>query len=70
MSQIIKTGRPDVRPDTPSHTPGVREGNAVGSYEKEEGHLPDGRSTAARSTGINPKARDPIDPRMPSLSPA
>jgi hypothetical protein len=33
------------------------------------GHLPDGRSTAERSTGINPKAHDPILPAMPNLSP-
>ena len=55
--------------DDPAHTPGVRQGNATGSYEKSPGHLPDGRSTAERSTGINPKKREPIDPRMPNLSP-
>jgi hypothetical protein len=66
----IRVGRPDVRPDYPSHIPGVRQGNEPGSYEKMPGHLPDGRSTAARSTGINPQDRDPIDPRMPNLSPA
>ena len=32
--------------------------------------LDDGRSTAARSTGINPGMEEPIDPRMPNLSPA
>ena len=31
---------------------------------------PDGTSTAERSTGINAAAREPIDPRMPNLSPA
>jgi hypothetical protein len=67
---VIRVGRPDVSPDYPAHTPGVREGNAPGSYEKMPGHLPDGRSTAARSTGINPQDRDPIDPSMPNLSPA
>ena len=30
----------------------------------------DGRSSAERSTGINPKDAAPIDPRMPNLSPA
>jgi hypothetical protein len=34
------------------------------------GHQPDGTSSAERSTGINPGAREPIDPRMPNLSPA
>jgi hypothetical protein len=45
------------------------QGNSTGNYEKQAGHLPDGRSTAERSTGINPKARNPIDPRMPNISP-
>jgi hypothetical protein len=48
----------------------VHQGNAPGNYERQTGHLPDGRSTAARSTGINPHERDPIDPGMPNLSPA
>ena len=70
MTGTIKVGRPDVRPDVAAHLKGVHQGNAVGNYEKQPGHLPDGRSTASRSTGINPEDRDPIDPRMPNLSPA
>jgi hypothetical protein len=66
----LRLGKPDVKPDKPSHTPGVKQGNSPGNYESQPGHLPDGRSTAERSTGINAKARDPIDPRMPNLSPA
>jgi hypothetical protein len=62
--------RPAVSPDAPSHVKGISQGNARGNYEKQPGHLPDGRSTARRSTGINPHLRDPIDPRMPNLSPA
>jgi hypothetical protein len=65
----IKVGKPQVHPDTPSHVPGVKEGNATGNYEKSGGHLPDGRSTAARSTGIDPHRHEPVDPRMPNLSP-
>lgn len=65
----IRVGRPDVRPDKPSHTTGVPEGNSTGNYEKQPGHLPDGRSTAERSTGINAKDRDPILPEMPNLPP-
>jgi hypothetical protein len=34
-----------------------------------EGHLDDGTSTAARSTGINPERRNPISADMPNLSP-
>ena len=56
--------------DDPAHTPGVKQGNATGNYESMAGHLPDGRSTAERSTGINAAAEQPIDPRMPNLSPA
>jgi len=66
---MVKTGRPDVAPDAPAHTPGIQEGNEPGAYLRQPGHEPDGRSTARRSTGINPRMEDPIDPRMPNLSP-
>jgi hypothetical protein len=66
---MVKTGRPDVRPDMPSHTPGIQEGNAPGAYDRMVGHLSDGRSNSRRSTGVNPKGAEPIDPRMPNLSP-
>lgn len=65
----LRVGNADIDPAAPSHIKGVREGNKKGSYEKQSGHLPDGRSTAERSTGINPSNRNPIDPRMPNLSP-
>jgi hypothetical protein len=65
----LRLGKPDVKVDLMAHTPGVPMGNAEGNYEKMEGHLPDGRSTAARATGVNAKAEDPIDRRMPDLSP-
>ncbi|MDQ3871967.1 MAG: hypothetical protein M3301_10195 [Chloroflexota bacterium] len=55
--------------DAPAHTPGVKQGNSTGNYEKQPGHKPDGRSTAERSTGVNASKRDPIDPSMPNLSP-
>jgi hypothetical protein len=57
-------------PDLPSHVKGIPQGNATGNYEKMAGHKADGRSTAERSTGINAEAAQPIDPRMPNLSPA
>ena len=66
---VLKTGKPDVSPDLASHTEGVREGNAEGNYEKQAGHLPDGRRTAASATGVNPDGHNPIDPRMPNLPP-
>jgi hypothetical protein len=52
-----------------AHTRGIKQGNAKGAYDSMTGHLEDGRSTAARSTGINPGMEEPIDPRMPNLSP-
>jgi hypothetical protein len=64
----VKTG-PGPALDKLGHTPGVKQGNSRGNYEKQPGHLPDGRSTAERSTGVNADARDPIDPSMPNLSP-
>jgi hypothetical protein len=66
---VIRTGKPDTTQDAPAHTPGIFQGNATGNYESQVGHNPDGTRTAAASTGINPDAHGPIDPRMPSLSP-
>jgi hypothetical protein len=65
----IKLGKPDVKPDTPSHTAGSNQGNE-GPYHKQKGHNPDGTATAERSTGVNPEGAQPIDPSMPNLSPA
>jgi hypothetical protein len=65
----IRVGKPDVSHDKPAHVAGVKQGNSTRHYEKSKGHLPDGRSTAARSTGVNPKAHEPILPGMPNLSP-
>ena len=65
----IKKGRAEVAPDAPSHVKGIKQGNAKGNYARMSGHLPDGRSTAERSTGINPEMMEPIDPSMPNLSP-
>jgi hypothetical protein len=65
----LKVGKPQARPDLPAHTPGTREGNR-GPNEEQPGHLPDGRVTAARSTGVNVEEHEPIDPRMPNLPPA
>jgi hypothetical protein len=55
--------------DLPAHTPGIKQGNSKGNYERMAGHKPDGTSTAERSTGVNAKAVEPIDPSMPNLSP-
>jgi hypothetical protein len=60
----------DVKPDLPSHTKGIRQGNAPGGFENEAGHNADGTATARRATGIAPDEREPIDPSMPRLFPA
>jgi len=57
-------------PHLSAHTPGIKQGNSKGNYERQAGHNPNGTSTAARSTGVNAKAEEPIDPSMPNLSPA
>ena len=65
----LRVGKPQTTPSKPAHTPGVRQGNKLGSYERQAGHLPNGRATARRSTSINPHLREPIDPRSPNLPP-
>ena len=65
----MKVGKPDTSPQAPSHVRGIKQGNSKGNYERQAGHKPDGTSTAERSTGVSAKARNPIDPSMPNLSP-
>lgn len=69
MTERLAVGPRDVTVTKSSHTRGVRQGNAIGNYERMEGHNPDGTSTARRSTGIDPQARNPITPGAPNLSP-
>jgi hypothetical protein len=75
----IRVGKPDTKPDAPAHTPGVSQGNEPGGIEGDPGFYetgetgagrPTAKSTARKSTGINPEARNPIDPNSPSLPPA
>ena len=70
----VTVGKRQVKPQTPSHTRGVREGNIRSRTFKDPGQRPEGPlkavATEHRSTGINPEARKPIDPRMPLLTPA
>lgn len=66
----IKAGKADIDTGSLGHIPGVKAGNAKGNYEKQKGHKPDGTRTATASTGVNAEGREPIDPRMPNLSPA
>ena len=75
----IRVGKPDTTPDAPAHTPGVSQGNEPGGIKNDPGLYetgetgagrPTARSTARKSTGINPEARNPIDPNSPNLPPA
>jgi hypothetical protein len=75
----LRVGKPDTKPDAPSHTPGVRGGNEPGGIEGDPGleytgesgaGRPTARSYARKSTGINPEKRNPIDPNSPNLPPA
>jgi hypothetical protein len=65
----LKVGNPDVSPDLPSHTDGVKSGNSKGNYEAQGGFKADGRVTAEISTGMDPKMHGPIDDRMPNIPP-
>jgi hypothetical protein len=65
----IRVGKPDVRPDTPSHVKGVEQGNEKGSYKHQMGHHADGTADARRSTGIGPKKHNPILKIMPNWPP-
>lgn len=76
----IRVGKAQVSPSIDSHTPGVREGNDPGpaGMERNPGlhdtgevgaGRPTAKATSERSTGINPKDMNPIDPSMPNLSP-
>jgi hypothetical protein len=71
----VRVGKAKTEPAAPAHTRGVRAGNRRrGSLDGQKGIEPTGpwsaRGTAERSTGINAKARNPIDPRSPNLSPS
>jgi hypothetical protein len=75
----IRVGKPDTKQDASAHTPGVRQGNEPGGIEGDPGLYrageygagrPGAKSTARKSTGINPEKRNPIDPSSPNLPPA
>lgn len=72
LVENVNVGRADVKQTTPSHVRGVHEGNQPRRTGRMARLTRRGRiaATAARSTGINPDRRNPIDPRMPNLSPA
>lgn len=60
----VLVGKPDTTMSKSSHVPGVREGNRGGAMAARP------MAAGRRSTGINARDREPIDPRMPVLTPA
>ncbi len=73
VSNVV-VGKPDVDPEAPSHVRGVFQGNHPHLTQRhkgiEESDEDRAEGTARRSTGINPKQHEAIDPRMPKISPA
>ena len=65
----IRVGKPDIRPDGPTHVKGVRQGNEKNGYKRQMGHNEDGTADARRSTGIHPKRHNAILKLMPKLAP-
>lgn len=69
----IVIGDADTTPTSSAHVRGVNQGNSPRKGRRMKGIVDEGgraTGTAARSTGINADRREPIDPRMPNLSPA
>ncbi len=70
----IRVGKPDTKMDAPSHVRGVGQGNQTSGTKKDPGLEKTGEHTAKsyarKSTGINAKSRNPIDPNSPNLPPA
>jgi hypothetical protein len=69
----VRVGKPQTSPAKPSHVAGVHEGNQPGRTWRERGIMKGrlaAKASSRRSTGINPHAHDPIDPRSPRLTPA
>jgi hypothetical protein len=61
----ITVGKSDTRPTTPGHVPGIFQGNHPHGGERSNDE-----DNARRSTGVNAKHHDVIDPKMPRLSPS
>ncbi len=68
----IHVGKKDIEPDTPSHVPGVKQGNwpdPTRRTMRAKGKDEEVNGAPGRSTGIAPMEHGPIDPRMPKLTP-
>ena len=60
---------PNSKAGMPSHTPGTTRGEEMVFKKGPEPGRETGTRTARDATSVNPKARDPIDPRMPYMPP-
>ncbi|HEX8009185.1 MAG TPA: hypothetical protein VF482_22480 [Trebonia sp.] len=65
----IRVGKSNVKPNSPGHVPGIRQGNTSRGASKQVGHHTDHTADARRSTGIQPKKHNPLLPIMPNLPP-
>ncbi len=71
-SKSIVIGKKDIDPDKPAHVPGVQEGNWPSKRvrrRRARGKEPATNGKPRRATGISAGDREPIDPRMPRLTP-
>jgi hypothetical protein len=69
----LRVGKPETSASKPSHVAGVHQGNRPGKTWREGGiekERLNAKASSRRSTGINPDAHNPIDPRSPRLTPA
>jgi hypothetical protein len=57
-------------PDICTHIPGTNKGEEWAFKGKIEPGQERDKRTARFSTSVNPKGKDPIDPRMPHMPPA
>lgn len=68
----LRVGKAMVKAWWPSHVAGVHEGNHPQRYRRSVGMKPKGEglvAVARRSTGVNPRKHNAIDPQMPNLYP-
>jgi hypothetical protein len=56
--------------DITTHVPGTNKGEEWAIKGKYEAGREPGKRTARYSTSVNPKSKNPIDPRMPHMPPA
>lgn len=70
----LRVGRAQGSPTRSAHVPGIPMGNEVDRYPRTAGMRRKANGelivSARRSTSVNPRRRNPIDPSSPNLSPS